>query len=445
MKPYCFVLMPFGKKPVENRPHDVDFDAVYSMILAPAIVSADLEPIRADEEKLGGFIHKPLFERLMICDYAIADITSTNANVFYELGIRHGIRPHSTVLVYAAGTRLPFDVAPLRAIPYTLDERGIPSLAEDSTKVLAERLNACKMPVDDSPLYQLITDIPRIDISRLKTDTFRERVTLSEDLKQQLSDARSRGREAVAHVHDSMRPLTAQDHAIQIDLLLSYRAVQAHSDMLTTIGEMSVELSGAILVREQRGFALNRMGRHMEAEQVLQELIERHGANSETNGLLGRVYKDMWRRRLSEGDELGAVGYLRKAIKTYLVGFESDWRDAYPGVNALTLMEQLDEYRQAAEELLPVVKYAVKRRIELSPDYWDYATLLELHILEGSSALALKALSDALSSLREPWEAATTAGNIEMIAEAWNGRNRDTAWIVPIIRELRLAGQRTKQ
>ena len=41
-----------------------------------------------------------------------------NANVYYELGIRHATRPWSTVLLFREGFRLPFDVGPLRAQPY---------------------------------------------------------------------------------------------------------------------------------------------------------------------------------------------------------------------------------------------------------------------------------------------------------------------------------------
>ena len=36
--------------------------------------------------------------------------------------------------------------------------------------------------------------------------------------------------------------------------------------------------------------------------------------------------------------EILARGAIEKAIDAYLKGFEVDWRDAYPGVNALTLM-----------------------------------------------------------------------------------------------------------
>ena len=108
MKPLCFVLMPFGKK-TDAAGRFVDFDEVYRQLISPAVQTAGMDPIRADEERVGGSIHKPMFERLMLCDYAIADITGANPNVYYELGIRHAVRPRSTIILFAGGTPLPFE------------------------------------------------------------------------------------------------------------------------------------------------------------------------------------------------------------------------------------------------------------------------------------------------------------------------------------------------
>ncbi len=87
-RPLCFVLMPFGSKP-DGTGQMVDFDAVYRDLIAPAIGDAGMEPLRADEEMAGGIIHKPMYERLILCEYAVADLTTANANVFYELGLRY--------------------------------------------------------------------------------------------------------------------------------------------------------------------------------------------------------------------------------------------------------------------------------------------------------------------------------------------------------------------
>src|SRR6516162_2590001 len=124
-KPLCFVLMPFGRKPDADG-RIIDFDAVYEQFIKPAIEAAELESIRADEERVGGIIHKPMFERLILCEFAVADLTTANANVFYELGVRHAVRPASTVLLFSGNSRLPFDVDLLRALPYWLTSAGLP-------------------------------------------------------------------------------------------------------------------------------------------------------------------------------------------------------------------------------------------------------------------------------------------------------------------------------
>src|SRR5688572_14372323 len=145
--------MPFGNKP-DGMGGVGDFDAGFKGLRAPAIEGARIETLRADEEMAGGIIHKPMFERLVLCEYAVADLTTANANVFYELGVRHATRPWSTVLLFAEGGRLPFDVTPLRAIPYRL-EGGKPANAEATRSVLVKQLEAARNRAKDSPVFQL--------------------------------------------------------------------------------------------------------------------------------------------------------------------------------------------------------------------------------------------------------------------------------------------------
>jgi hypothetical protein len=118
-RPLCFVLMPFGTKPDPTGRPDINFNRVYDKAIKPAIEAADLIPVRGDEEKTGGIIHKPMFERLLLCEYAVADLTTGNPNVFYELGVRHTARPRTTQPIYAKHQPIPFDVNLLRAQPYS--------------------------------------------------------------------------------------------------------------------------------------------------------------------------------------------------------------------------------------------------------------------------------------------------------------------------------------
>jgi tetratricopeptide (TPR) repeat protein len=436
MKPYCFILMPFGTK-TDASGKSIEFDLVYKNIFKPAVIKSNLTPIRADEEFIGGIIHKPMFERLMLCDYAIADLTSANANVFYELGIRHGIRPHSTILTFSEGIRLPFDVAPLRALPYSLDECGVPNDIDNDIDKIVGRLEECRNPVDDSPLFQLVTDMPRVDISRLKTDTFRDSITYSEEKKEKLKIARDSGLDKVKEVENELGNIVDVNPAIVVDLFLSYRAFEDWDSMIELSNKMIPILRGTILIQEQLGFAYNRRGEHQKAESILNDLIESHGTSSETNGILGRVYKDLWTKAKETGSNVQSKGYLDKAIECYLEGFETDCRDAYPGINAVTLMEMKNPIDQRQANILPVIRYVVERKIATkNPDYWDYATLLELNVLSKNKDQAMTSLSKVLISIRGKWEPKTTANNLQKIIEVREERNEDVYWIKEINNEL---------
>ncbi len=448
MKPLCFVLMPFGRKAdATGRP--TDFDEVYRKILSPAVEAAEMEPIRADEEKVGGTIHKPMFERLLLCEYAIADITGANPNVYYELGIRHAIRPRSTVIVFAEGTVLPFDVAPLRGLPYRIDENGLPRDPEAAAAAITLRLRTARADWhDDSPLFQLVEGMPRVEVDHAKTDIFRERVDKAKGVKDRLAVARRSGQ------NDAVRAIAAEtefanlvdvDTTMVIDLFLSFRDTGGHQDMVDLYQRMPAPLQRTRMVQEQLGFALNRLGRSEEAEKVLQQVVKTFGPSSETNGLLGRVYKDRWEAAKKAGRSTFELdGLLRNAVDAYAAGFQADWRDPYPGINALTLMEQLGEADEQ-QNLLPVVRYAALQRARSHGDYWDHATLLELAVLARNRAEARKAAGAALAVIRAYWEPETTARNLRLIRELRQSRGEeDIAWIAEIEEALNQAAARQR-
>lgn len=431
MKPLCFILMPFSRKAAASG-LTVDFDAIYETLIKPAVITAGLEPLRADEEMAGGIIHKPMFERLVLCEYAVADLTTANANVFYELGLRHAVRPWATQLLFAEGLgQLPFDVAMLRALPYKLGADGKPVDVAASCIALTKRLQEAKHANTDSPVFQLLDGFP--DIQHLKTDVFRDRVRYAEEIKIKLAGARKIDRDSVHQVEQELGDIAHVEAGVVIDLFLSYRAVKAWDDMITLVARMALPLAETVMVQEQLGLALNRDNQGDEAERVLLQLIARRGPSSETYGILGRVYKDRWDTAAKSGNAMLARGLLVKAIDAYLKGFEADWRDAYPGVNAVTLMELKDPTDPRQIKLLPVVSFAVEQRIAKGkPDYWDYATLLELAVLAKDQVSAETALADALAHVREVWETETTARNLRLICDARVQRGEETDWVALI-------------
>lgn len=458
--PYCFVLMPFGDKPDPSGGPPIPFDRIYALAIKPAIEAAGLVPIRSDEERLSGIIHKAMFERLLLCEYAVADLTTANANVFYELGVRHAGRPRTTLAIFARNRPVPFDVQFLKGLEYDLGRDNGFGDAEAAalTASLSERLRDLRSmaahSLTDSPLFQLLGDWRPGEVSRLKTDVFRDRVELEVDYKKRMATARRAGEaalEELQRIEASLGTLDLDEAGIIVELLLSYRAISAWDAMIDLVDKMPRELARQPLLREQHAFARNRRaGKALQSADrdlaitILRGLIEENGPSSETCGLLGRVYKDLWDLQREQNPTL-ARGFLRQAIDTYVRGFEADSRDAYPGINAVTLLDiKGDEVSLAQRDrLLPVVRFAVERRLAgKEPDYWDHATLLELAVLEGKASEADQALERAIACLREGWEAGTTARNLRLIEEARSVRGQDCAWLRVIVEELERAAAR---
>ncbi|HEX3093221.1 MAG TPA: TRAFs-binding domain-containing protein [Candidatus Angelobacter sp.] len=413
--PLCFVLMPFGTKKDPTGGPDINFDSVYEKAIRPAIEDAGMDPIRADEELTGGIIQKPMFERLLLCEFALADLTTANPNVFYELGVRHAARPATTLAIFAKRQSLPFDIAYLRSLPYDLGEDNRFSVDEASAlrNTLTRRLKELRQvavadSASDSPIFQLLTDYGAPDIQRLKTDVFRDRVRYATGIKRELAEARQGGDvNALKAIEGRLGALDGIEAGVLVDLFVSYRAVRGYTQMVELYAKLPAVLRRSVLVREQLGFALNRLGKWREALSELEGVVDERGASSETCGLIGRVYKDRWVGTRKAGNTDRANGFLDKAIDAYMRGFETDWRDAYPGINVVTLLDiRGDERSQKRKaEILPVVRFAVTQRLKSSkPDYWDYATLLELAVLEGNQEMSKQYLSDALANMRETWE-----------------------------------------
>ena len=446
--PLCFVVMPFGEKKDPGGGPDIDFDRIYNLAIRPGVEAAGMEPLRADEERVGGIIHKPMFERLLLCDYAVVDLTTGNANVFYELGVRHAVRPATTLTLFARQQQIPFDVSYSRALPYELgaknrfeQEQAAPLRNAITARLVHLREHATDEPETDSPLFQLLQGYQPPDIARLKTDVFREQVKYASDIKRRLAAARVANDATQLHdLETNLGPADAVEAGVFVDLFLSYRAVKDWAAMIALYeNRMPAALKRAVLVREQLGFAYNRAGERKKALDILKEVVDEQGPSSESCGLMGRVYKDYWSEARLAGREAEARGWLRKAVDAYVLGFETDWRDAYPGINALTLLDiQGDpESLEKKRAMLPVVRYAVNRRIEsATPDYWDHATLLELAVLDQDETAASQHLDNTLAAVREPWEPETTHNNLAMIRDARLTRGVDEPWLSDVIHKL---------
>lgn len=165
-KGICFVVMPFGTKPVGKV--KVDFDRVYAHLIEPAAEAAGFKAIRADTSDASGSITGSFLNQLYNADIVVADITYPNANVFYELGVRHALRKFGTVALRLVGGN--FATArngvgqrpPIVPLPIPFDVRDLTVLDVDLTKQTLEArkteltdriLGAASQDTTDSPVF----------------------------------------------------------------------------------------------------------------------------------------------------------------------------------------------------------------------------------------------------------------------------------------------------
>lgn len=442
LKAAAFVVMPYGRKRRAADRAVIDFDDIYERAIRPAILDCGFDVTRADEDPFGGFIHLPMFERLLLSDVVVADLTAASPNVYYELGIRHAARPRSTVLITAEEGRLPFDVAGLRAIPYRVKKSGRPS--DSAVSILRDRLSqslraaSARPDTYDSPLFQLISAYPGVYLPHDATDVFSER---ARQLREVDEDIRRLGRaksdDALGQLRVYAEKFCRSGHPTEtgllVSLLLAFRDAESYSDIIDLYELLPPFAKANRTIREQFSFALGRRNEGNDARRAVRELkgiIKEFGKSPETLGILGRIHK-MTFLDLRHTDPEEANRALDQAIKAYTDGFREEPRDYYPGINAATLnlVKGTQKSLKKMDGLLGPVVFAVFRLEDREDNYWHQATVVEWACLRRHKAQALRTARRAKRLDPRDWELRTTRQNLTLIAEAWSCLGKSSDWI----------------
>jgi len=163
----CYVSMPYGKK--SSPIGDIDFDSIYSMLIQPTVLSLGLSCTRGDDSDLGANMQKGLIGLAVQSDLMIADITTNNPNVMYDLGIRFATHATRTVLLSAGLSSSPFVLASVPRVIYQLaaEQPALPTLGDDRERLAASLLRAIESPSTTSPVFDFF---PRMSV-HLPRDT----------------------------------------------------------------------------------------------------------------------------------------------------------------------------------------------------------------------------------------------------------------------------------
>lgn len=177
-----FIIRPFGIK------EDIDFERVDRELIQPALLQLwrfdyPVEGGTTGQISEQGNIREDMFRLIAVSDLVIADVSIHNANVFYELGIRHALRTMHTVLIRSKTEHAyPFDLQTER---YVLYDASNP--AADVGKLVATLRTTMASHKADSPMFELLPALVphgRGQLIKVPTD-------FKEDLEQALATQRS--------------------------------------------------------------------------------------------------------------------------------------------------------------------------------------------------------------------------------------------------------------
>jgi len=312
----CFVIMGFGKKTDYETGRTLDLNATYREIIKPAAVAAGLRCVRADEVSHSGLIDLPMYEMLLRADLVVADISTGNANALYELGVRHALRPYSTIIMKESKGKLYFDLNHVNTFSY--DHLGEDIGASEARRAIAELKSLIEAvlnkPAPDSPVY---TFIPRLIQPKLSEEQFEELIQQTEENEERFSDAVIAGETALreSRFSDAVRNFS---NVVEMKPGDSYLAQQLA--LATYKSKEPSEIASLV-----------------NALKITSKLEPDNSNDPETLGITGAIHKRLW-KITQDSNELAL------AAKYYGRGFEIR-KDYYNGENyALCL-----NYRQNIE------------------------------------------------------------------------------------------------
>lgn len=359
----AFIIRPFGTK------NDINFDAVEKNLIDPALTRLEITGRTTMEIRSQGNIRLDMFQRLLTADLIIADISIHNANVYYELGVRHALRGRHTFMIRARGAgiktdEVPFDIKTDRYLTY--DGVNPSASVEELVEGLRQTINS---EAHDSPVFQMLPDLDEQDRARFLPipRDFGEEVERATQ-KKELGDLELLAAEARGFEWE-IGGLRLVGRA-QFNLK-AFEGARATWEAVRKQDPLDVE-SNTML-----GTIHERLGDLVSSDQALKRVIGRteleKERRAEVRSLLGRNAKAHWTGEwrqaasLLERQRRALVSpYLDEALEAYEAAFKEDLNHFYSALNTLSMLtiqtklaelmpdvwsERFDEEDEAQREL----------------------------------------------------------------------------------------------
>ena len=334
-----FVVRPFGKRQVrakDGSAYEVDFDRVQRDLIDPAMQAAGIRGSTTEVIFKAGNIREDMFQMLAHADIVIADMSIHNANVYYELGARHALRPKRTYLIRYAGDEVPFDIKTDRYLSYSRDEPGasVAALTQGLKDTLADREGV------DSPIFKLLPALrpPSMrDLAKLPAD-FSEELRWAAQNKRvghlvllgEEANELPWGAEALRGVGAALFSLKAFEAARR-----AWEAVRTRLD-----SDVEADLKLATIYQRMKNLAASdsavdrALANHPDIRpRDKAEALSLKGSNAKERWMAG------WGNAPPEalGPRVLPSDDLKQACDNYAAGFMADLNHHYSGINALAM------------------------------------------------------------------------------------------------------------
>jgi hypothetical protein len=409
--PTAFVVMPYGKKKDPRANRILNCDLAFHRVYRPLLEDFDVDWNRADLQTDSGIIHSAMLADLANSDLVLADLSTVNFNVAYELGIRHVFASRATVLIdpkIASFKRAapPFDVNLIRTHSFV---RGADDVTDEQAEAAIRELRpviatALSGTGADSPCHEWFNlghikrpfqRLANVAQFRVAGKEIRDRVAaairsadagqlrdvaIDVTLNQEISDAARRAcwielaaalldEKAYAEARNLLE-LARPEPDDPLHRTWLHQTVMAYR----RLGEQSTDPA------EQREFWDT-------AKRYLAIAEEAGYRDSETYGIWGGLLKRQLERQRVVLDDAVARSLFAEMERRYRSGFEVD-PEYYTGVNVVMALRwsgrpRDDAFHRDFNEALTVTRFLARQAHNEDPEnFWAAATLAELALYE---------------------------------------------------------------
>lgn len=405
MSKRCFVVMGFGEKTDYKTSRVLDMDKTYKHIIKKAVEAAGLDCVRADEIPHAGTIDVPMYEQLMDADLVIADLSTSNLNAAYELGIRHALRPNTTIIIAEEQFASPFDINHIvirrfRHDGKALDIDVVEKFRGELTDAIRDILGNGRV---DSPVYTFLPLNPPARAAALSAAAAAATPAGGADqppptslaaLMAEASEAKGRRDFLTAKALLKLAGKIAPNNSFVVQQLA----------LVTYKSKLPDEVA-----------ALH------EARDLLAGLDPLRSNNAETLGLWGAVHKRLF-----------LLTHDRAALDAAVFAHEKGYRllaDTYNGINWAYLLNLRARNAEPAEAIADFVlarraradvlrlceeKLAALKDADETRDerYWLMATMAEAQLGLGDEGLSTQTMARAAAVARDGWMVDSTQAQL---------------------------------